>query len=143
MRGEMKFMKRAGIFKSSNVTFNPETCQAYSYDWWRFVDRINGKVIFNNYGYSQSTRKHQSKVRSLLRSQGIEIDFEVCVSGGLQRDEWKTKAVEYITNVIEGAKTELANPRRKKRLDEERLTRLNEYEKERQELVNFINTIQE
>ncbi len=141
MRGEMKFMKRAGIFKASNVTFNPETCQAYSYNWWRFVDIVNGKVIFNNYNYSPSTCKHQSKVRSVLESQGVKIDFFVKAQGGLQRDSWKDQAVNHLSEQIQELETILSNPRRKKALDEGRLTSLNKLTEQKAELVAFINTI--
>lgn len=79
----MKYMQKAGIYKGSNVTFNPETVEAYSYDWWGFVKKIGGKVIFNTYRYSVTTAKHQSKVRSLLRELGIKIDREVQCKDGI------------------------------------------------------------
>lgn len=143
MRGEMKFKPRKGKYESSNVSFDPDFCWAYSYGWWRFVDKINGKVVFNNYTYSQSTCKHQYKVRRLLHELGIEIDFVVYSQAGLQSSGWKVHAVQTLDDSIETVKTQLANPRRKKKLDEERLIRLNALEKEKTELVTFINTIQE
>ena len=73
----MKYFKRLGLYKASNVTFDPSTCTALSYDWWVFVKRIEGKVVFNGYRYSVSTAKHQRKVRTLLRELGIRIDLEV------------------------------------------------------------------
>ena len=45
----MKFMKRAQIYKATNVTFDPKSYDAHSYRWWRFVAKIDGVVIFNNY----------------------------------------------------------------------------------------------
>lgn len=80
----MKYMKRSNTYQASNVTFNVDTCSAYSYGWWAFVKRIKGKVIFNAYQYSNSTTKHQYKVRSLLQDLGIRIDREVQVKRGLQ-----------------------------------------------------------
>jgi hypothetical protein len=81
----MKYMKRAGIYQASNynVTFNPKTFEAYSYKWWRFVALVEGKVIFNNYRYSNSTSKHQSKVRGLLNDLGIKIDIEMPLPKGI------------------------------------------------------------
>lgn len=67
----MKYFKRLGLYKASNVTFNPKTLSAHSYDWWQFVKQIDGKVIFNNYRYSQSTSKHQRKVAQVLQELGI------------------------------------------------------------------------
>lgn len=80
----MKYFKKAGIYKASNVTFDPTKVDARSYSWWSFVACIGGKIIFNNYYYSPSTRKHQSKVRSLLDQLGITIDLTLPVPRGLQ-----------------------------------------------------------
>lgn len=73
-----------GIYKASNVTFNPLTCEAYSYGWWKFVAKIDGKVIFNNYRYSNTTTKHQYKVRRLLLERGITIDIEAPFPRGIE-----------------------------------------------------------
>ena len=80
----MKYFKRLKVYKACNVTFDPETMIADSYDWWHFVERINGKVVFNNYNYSNSTSRHQSKVRELLRELGIKVDVVVNTRMGLQ-----------------------------------------------------------
>ena len=48
-------MKRTPVYKASNVKFNYETIEAFSYNWWQFVKVIGGKVIFNNYNYSNTT----------------------------------------------------------------------------------------
>lgn len=78
-------MKRAGIYQGSNykVIFNPKTLEAFSYKWWRFVAVVEGKVIFNNYRYSNSTSNHQRKVRSLLGELGIKIDIAMPLSRGI------------------------------------------------------------
>lgn len=73
----MKYYKRLKIYKAPNVTFNPETLEAFSYEWWKFVAKIEGKIVFNNYSYSQSTSKHQIKVRRLLDQLGIKIDISM------------------------------------------------------------------
>jgi hypothetical protein len=144
MRGEMKFMKRKGTYESSNVSFDPEYCRAHSYGWWRFVDQINGKVIFNNHSYSMSTCRHQSKVRNLLGKLGIEIDFFINARSGIDRlGNWKKEAIEDYNLTIAGYRLALDSPRRKKALDEERLIQLNKLTQERERLVSFINTIQE
>ena len=82
----MKYMKRAKIYKSNNVTFNPETCEAHSYKWWKFVHRVDGVVIFNNHNYSNTTSKHQSKVRSLLNELNIKIDIIAPFPGGIPNE---------------------------------------------------------
>jgi len=73
----MKYFTRLNVFKGSNVCFNPETLEATSYDWWFFVKKINGKLVFNDYRYSNSTRRHQRNVQSLLNQLGIKINLYV------------------------------------------------------------------
>jgi hypothetical protein len=113
----MKYYSRLKLYKASNVYFNPETCQAYSYNWWRFVDRIKGKVVFNGYTYSSSTSKHQSKVRSVLASKGIKIDFYIEAPRGLQDLD---AALAYTYRQYFEAKAKLLNPKRLKKLDAEK-----------------------
>lgn len=73
----MKYMKKAGIYKGSNVTFDSEKIEARSYGWWLFVCKINGKVIFNHANYSVSTGRHQSKMDYLLAELGVKIDLSL------------------------------------------------------------------
>lgn len=126
MRGGMKFMTRSRTYKASNVSFKPETCEAYSYDWWLFVANINGKVVFNAYNYSNSTCKHQSKVRSLLDALGISIDYTVSCRTSLSNSEWAAQALKTLDTFILESTTKLSNTRRKKSLDASRLKHLND-----------------
>ncbi len=80
----MKYMSKTGIYKASNVIFNPTTIEAISYNWWSFVKKIKGKVVFNDYNYSNTTRRHQYKVKQLMHELGIKIDLIVKVDEGLQ-----------------------------------------------------------
>lgn len=79
----MKYFKKLKIYKINNCTFNPETIEAHSYKWWRFVAKIDGVVIFNSYYFSPTTSKHQSKVKALLNELGIKIDIEAPFSRGI------------------------------------------------------------
>lgn len=85
----MKLMKRAQVYQCSNYncTFNPNTIEAYSYKWWRFVALVEGKVIFNNYRYSSSTGNHQRKVRRLMEELGIKIDIVMPLPRGIRHDQ--------------------------------------------------------
>lgn len=71
---------------NGKCTFNPDTLEAYSYDWWLFTKVIKGKLLFNNYSYSSATTRHQFEVRHLLKEMGLEIYLEVEVSRGLQSE---------------------------------------------------------
>lgn len=82
-------MKRAKIYQCSNYncTFDPAKVEAHSYRWWRFAAVIEGLVVFNNYRYSVTTAKHQSKVRSLMNDLGIKIDLELPLSRGIRHNQ--------------------------------------------------------
>lgn len=79
----MKYLKRADLWRGPNATWSPVTMEAYSYAWWKFVARVEGKLVFNNYYYSATTRRHQAEVRGLLQSHGYLIDLEIPVPTGL------------------------------------------------------------
>lgn len=71
----LQFKPRSKMFKGSNGknTFNPETFQGHSYQWWMYVTKIKGVVVFNDYNYSMTTNKHQWEMKSFLKEQyGIE-----------------------------------------------------------------------
>jgi len=82
---QFKYMKRSNIYKASNVSFNPSTMEAYSYDWWKFVTVIEGKTVFNNYKYSVTTARHQWNVRRLMETLGISIDLMVRTNMSLSK----------------------------------------------------------
>lgn len=117
----MKFSNKRQQFEGSNVSFNPYTQVAKSYDWWVFVTVFNGKTIFNASTYSMSTNRHQSKVRALMR-QSHSIDL-VLHNTRESLSNTETALLSEIKNTKELIKTlelELNNTRRKKALDTQR-----------------------
>lgn len=87
----MKYFSRLQCWKASNITFKQFPLSARSYKHWCFVMRLpNGKVVFNDYRYSVTTSKHQSKVRGLLNQLGIQIDCFVNIRSSL--DEYSGKS---------------------------------------------------
>lgn len=114
----MKYMKRANIYKASNVTFSPETMRAYSYDWWLFTDVIGGKLVFNWYTYSNTTAKHQRKVYALLRDElGREPDVGIEAPQGLQNLQ---SAIDLYNERINDLYAQIAKPGTRKLKNEER-----------------------
>lgn len=120
----MKQLKRTGIYKASNVTFDPATCKAYSYSWWRFVDRIGGLVVFNDYGYSSSTRKHQSKVRRVLEALNIQVDVVVEAPKGLQDLQ---SAIAHYEAMIQKLISEIQKPGTRKTTNDRRRAQVMNY----------------
>ena len=62
---------------SGKCRFYGDTIEATSYGHWTFVKKINGKVFFNDYTYSNTTSKHQWEMRHFLKERGIKIDYIV------------------------------------------------------------------
>lgn len=49
------------------LTFNKETLEARSYEHWLFLKNVDGiGLVFNDYQYSNTTRRHQVKVKEEL-----------------------------------------------------------------------------
>lgn len=113
----LKYYTRLGIYKNprETVTFNPKTMEAYSYRWWMFLE-LHPKfgLIFNTFGYSANTSKHQSKLRSVLSNLNIKIDHFVRAPKGLQDRDY---ALAYIYSEMFKIELDLTNTRRKKSLD--------------------------
>lgn len=80
-----KFRPRKGVYTDGkNNVFNPDSCEATSYEWWTYVKRIKGKVVFNAYPYSHTTQNHQRNMRKLLKALKIKIDVEVSMKSSLE-----------------------------------------------------------
>lgn len=79
-----RYLKTKNIYRRSNNEFYADDCQAYSCGWYRYIDRIDGYVIFNAYRYSTSTDKHLLHGWDLLEELGIDIAETVYCPGGLQ-----------------------------------------------------------
>jgi len=106
----MKYFSRTNEYKASNVKFEVETKRAYSYGYWKFTDVINGKLVFNSYSYSNSTARHQAKVRDLFDDLNIEVDLVIdFCREGLQDITWRYKTInsyrQEIRNLIKAVKS--------------------------------------
>ena len=104
----MKYFQRAGVYKSSNVQYNPSTGIALSYGWWEFVKVIKGQRVFNWYPYSNTTIRHQRKVSDLLENLGHHVDVHVWAPDGLQD---LASAVQWHESEIRDLEAQIAKPR--------------------------------
>ena len=139
----MKFIKKRNQYEASNVSFDPENISAFSYNWWEFVSVINGKVVFNNYTYSNSTAKHQIKVRRLLETLNIKIDIVIESTKSLSSYEWQDDALKMLDNKIKLLNDALNNPRRKKALDEKRKEEIVYLEEKKLEVLRISKSLLE
>jgi hypothetical protein len=79
---------------SGNARFYVDDIVATSYGWWKFVNKINGKVVFNEYNYSLTTSKHQREVKELLNTLKIKVDIVVRTKHSLDAHSFKHYALE-------------------------------------------------
>jgi len=117
----MRFRVRSNDFVGSNVSFDLDTLKAHSYNWWRFVDIIDGKVVFNGYFYSSSTSKHQGKVRGLLSDLGVKVDVCIKARKGLQNLE---VAISDYEDKIKELIQAIQRPRTRKSTNERRVAEI-------------------
>jgi len=91
----LKYFKKLNVYKNSTGSnyFDPETMVATSYNWWVYLKRIKGKLVFNDYSYSPSTSGHQSALKGVLKDLGIKIDIIVFCRQGLT-DSGINEAIE-------------------------------------------------
>ena len=82
-----RWIKSRKQFEKSNLTYHPESGRGYSYNWYRIVDKIGGKVVLNTYVYSRTTAGHISDIRRLMRELGVKIDIEIEAPRGLKNHE--------------------------------------------------------
>lgn len=132
----IKYYKTLGVFKSSNVQFDPIEVFATSYSWWIMVKRINGKTVFNDYSYSVSTRKHQNKVRRTMSLLGLKIDLFIEAPQGLQSLD---SALHYYESRIETLTDAINKPRTRKSTNEARQKLINHYKIEIEKVKGLIN----
>lgn len=71
----LTYNKRDNRFSNSRGTtgFNPETGEGHSYGWYALTRIIKGKLVLNDYRYSQQTSIHIKRVREVLRDLGLEF----------------------------------------------------------------------
>ena len=107
----MRYYKTLKKYKASNLSFDCRTTTALSYNWWEFVKVINGLVVFNDYRYSPTTQRHQSKISCLLDYLHIDVDLIIECPDGLQNLH---SGVIYYNHQIEELTKEICNPRSNK-----------------------------
>lgn len=128
-----RYLKTTNTLKSSNFSMQLDTLNAYSYDWWLFCTKVNGKVIFNNTTYSQTTCKHQGKALEVL-------EYKTDLTLRYTRKSL-SNLVDALTDEVAGAKYEITKllnlikkPRTHKAKNEERKAEI-------QRLIKHIDNV--
>ncbi len=127
--------KKLQVYKASNVEFSLMNTTAYSYGWWRFLERINGKLVFNSYSYSNSTSKHQSKVLNLLEHLGLNIDLYIEAPDGLQS---LSSAIEHYNHQIKMLEQAIDKPRSNNEVNVKRMFEIEALQRKIQEVESLI-----
>lgn len=86
----MKYYPRLKVWKASNLMFREgSNLAAYSYEHWRFLSvTALGRVVFNQYKYSQTTSRHQKRVLAKLAQLGIKVDIFLNIPQSLPHTEY-------------------------------------------------------
>lgn len=121
--------------EGANVTFDPEKVEATSFRWWYFVKRIGGKVVFNDYSYSSYTRRHQNKVKLLMKELGIKTDVIIEAPGGLQN---LGAAIQHYNSKIKGLIAAIQKPGSRAAKNKERARDVRDLQKRVQTLLVLI-----
>jgi hypothetical protein len=103
----MKFYKRLNLYKCSNLQYNLETEQAYSYEWYCIAKRFGKVMVVNSYPFSPTTQRHAYKIRSLFDELNIQYE-EISAPKGLQSLDL---ALNYYQNCIQREREAIAKPR--------------------------------
>ena len=134
-KAQAKYIKRSDTIKSSNFDFNLSTCKAYSYDWWCFVTKVNGLVIFNQTTYSQTTCRHQSKaLRILDYKYDLKLNFTRKNLNGLESA--LNNEIENCKHAIKELIATIRKPRTRKKANDQRRMAI-------RKLVKHINKVRE
>lgn len=106
------YKAKANKLEASNNYLDLNMLEAYSYNWWVYVKNINGLMVFNNYPYSNTTRKHQSKMRSLLARLGIRVDLYIKTKSSLSNFSIEDVKQALLAEIL-SVESELAKCKRK------------------------------
>lgn len=134
----MRYYKTLGIFKTVKSSFDPNTMRAYSYNWWRFVDYIGGKVIFNDARYSMQTSAHQSAVKEVLRALRVKY-HTVYIKAGLNHIDTEIADKRYEIKRLNNA---ISNPLSRRATNEKRKSQIKYLEKEIASLTKLLKAQQ-
>ena len=133
----MKYFSRLGYWKNSTGSNKISLTDraAYSYDWWKYLTKVNGLVIFNNTRYSSSTSKHQAECISLLGDTGkpdIVLNYTQQSLGGMEtalRDEVFNRLLE-----MKSLQAKIDTKGTRKSTNEERAVKIREH----REFINLL-----
>ena len=127
----MKYYPRLKQYKAYNVIFDETKQIAYSYDWYELAKRINGTMVLNSYGYSNSTTKHCYKIRRLFGDLKIQY-VSIQAPRGLQD---LNSAKQHYQLLIENLRAQIIKPRSREKTNIERGHEIKRH-------INAINIIE-
>jgi hypothetical protein len=103
----MRFAIKSQTFTSKRCRFNVSNMEAWSYDWWKFLECRNGKVYLNMVSYSMQTGAQQRIVRDYLDEMKVKYKV-VYVKAGLQSIG---REINDLERSIDSILDDIANPR--------------------------------
>ncbi len=138
----MRYYKTLGQSKASNLVIDWTRRQAWSYGWWQFWGVFGGISVFNSYGYSPSTIRHQWKTRrELVQQPHLTPALYLEVPSGLQDPNWIGKTVEHYQQLIVDLQEAIGRPRSRRKTNLARMELIGEYSSKIKQLQDLSQVI--
>lgn len=133
----MKYYSRLGIYKNSTSTniVNTDKNYAISWNWWFYIKEIKGKLVLNNYSYSNSTSKHQRNGSALFN---YNFDLVIETEKSLDDPNCLYDAINEYRFKIAELERAIAKPRSRKSTNEERKQQIEHYKEKIESIETLI-----
>lgn len=107
----LTYIKSRNSYERRNLSFELDTENGYSFNWYKIATRVGGAMYVNTFTYSRTTTRHYQEIISLLRQLGYDNIFTIEAPRGLDNLE-ATK--DHYAQKIKDLEEKIANPRCKK-----------------------------
>ena len=61
-----RYVKYKNRFEKGNLSLDLENMVAYSYEWYRIYEKINGKHVVDTFAYSKTTSRHMTEMMRVI-----------------------------------------------------------------------------
>lgn len=134
----MKHLQKTNELKASNLVFNLNTLEGFSYKWYKIAMPLSqNEILVNNYNYSPTTVKHFYKLIKELKSRGFNIKT-IEAPMGLQD---LTEAWDHYIRKIENLTAEINKKGSRKSTNEIRKDQIMKYKAKIQFIKDLIGDL--
>ena len=135
----LKYIKSRNSYERRNLTFELDTENAYSFNWYKLAGRVGGAMYVNTFTYSRTTTRHYQEILYLLKQLGYSQIYTIEAPRGL--DDVAAIRSHY-REMMEEMEKKIANPRCKKSLTTERQKALEAIKNQYNTYLRFLASAQ-